>query len=348
MKARPITALILFASAVLFSLSQVPLSLGDEIEYHRTPGSLFERYTTVLFGGDMMFDRYIRQTMDSHGGNFIFSCIAETLGSADLVVMNLEGPITEYPSVSLGSEAGEPNNFIFTFPTEIATLLARYNIRLVSLGNNHTLNLGWEGMHSTRAALRAARVGYFGAPSLGGLESDSFDGASKIENINGVSLAFINYNEFAPEGWRVNAESARAQIVEARKHRYLPIVYTHWGNEYATISLPRQRVLAHDFVDAGAEMVIGSHPHVIEENELYNDKHIYYSLGNFIFDQYWDDNVRTGLLLRVTFTSRSVASVEEIPVELFRDGRTCLKETRISSTLLYKPKARSCFFCGII
>jgi len=264
--------------------------------------------------------------MDNYGGNFIFSCIADVLSSADLVVANLEGPITEYTSVSLGSEVGKPDNFIFTFPTEVATLLVRYNIRLVSLGNNHTLNLGWDGMHSTRAALRAARVGYFGVSPREGQESGSFDGASKIENINGVPLAFINYNEFALEGWRANAEAARAQIVEARKHGYLPIVYTHWGDEYATISVPRQRVLAHDFVDAGAEMVIGSHPHVIEESELYNEKHIYYSLGNFIFDQYWDDDVRTGLLLRVTFTSRGVERIEEIRVQLERDGRTCLVE----------------------
>ncbi|KKW19517.1 MAG: Enzyme of poly-gamma-glutamate biosynthesis (Capsule formation) [Candidatus Adlerbacteria bacterium GW2011_GWC1_50_9] len=268
MKARPIAALTLFASAALFSLSQMPVSPERVVEYHRTPGSLFEPHTTVLFGGDMMFDRYIRQTMDNYGGNFIFSCIADVLSSADLVVANLEGPITEYTSVSLGSEVGKPDNFIFTFPTEVATLLVRYNIRLVSLGNNHTLNLGWDGMHSTRAALRAARVGYFGVSPREGQESGSFDGASKIENINGVPLAFINYNEFALEGWRANAEAARAQIVEARKHGYLPIVYTHWGDEYATISVPRQRVLAHDFVDAGAEMVIGSHPHVIEESEL--------------------------------------------------------------------------------
>ena len=326
MKARPIAALTLFASAALFSLSQMPVSPERVVEYHRTPGSLFEPHTTVLFGGDMMFDRYIRQTMDNYGGNFIFSCIADVLSSADLVVANLEGPITEYTSVSLGSEVGKPDNLIFTFPTEVATLLVRYNIRLVSLGNNHTLNLGWDGMHSTRAALRAARVGYFGVSPREGQESGSFDGASKIENINGVPLAFINYNEFALEGWRANAEAARAQIVEARKHGYLPIVYTHWGDEYATISVPRQRVLAHDFVDAGAEMVIGSHPHVIEESELYNEKHIYYSLGNFIFDQYWDDDVRTGLLLRVTFTSRGVERIEEIRVQLERDGRTCLVE----------------------
>ena len=77
-------------------------------------------------------------------------------------------------------------------------------------------------------------------------------------------------------------------------------------------------------VDAGAEIVIGSHPHVVEESELYRDKYIYYSLGNFIFDQYWNDDVRRGLLLKVWFTENGVARVQEIPIQLERDGRTCV------------------------
>src|SRR3989344_8579875 len=177
MNARPIAVLTLFASAALFSLSQMPVSPERVVEYHRTPGSLFEPHTTVLFGGDMMFDRYIRQTMDNYGGNFIFSCIADVLSSADLVVANLEGPITEYTSVSLGSEVGKPDNLIFTFPTEVATLLVRYNIRLVSLGNNHTLNLGWDGMHSTRPAHRArAGGGVWGSPPGGDGRGGVFGG----------------------------------------------------------------------------------------------------------------------------------------------------------------------------
>jgi poly-gamma-glutamate synthesis protein (capsule biosynthesis protein) len=71
-------------------------------------------------------------------------------------------------------------------------------------------------------------------------------------------------------------------------------------------------------------MVIGSHPHVVEEHELYKGKYIYYSLGNFIFDQYWDDAERDGLLLRVVFDPSGVQSVREIPIELEHDRRTCL------------------------
>ena len=85
----------------------------------------------------------------------------------------------------------------------------------------------------------------------------------------------------------------------------------------------QSRELAHSFVDAGAEIVIGSHPHVVEESEAYKGKHIYYSLGNFIFDQYFSEDVQHGLLLQVTFGQGGVLSVREIPIELKHDRRTC-------------------------
>src|SRR5690606_33310167 len=69
----------------------------------------------------------------------------------------------------------------------------------------------------------------------------------------------------------------------------LIVVYPHWGEEYATTSSPRQQSLAHAFIDAGADAVIGSHPHVVQELELYNEKLIAYSLGNFVFDQYFSE-----------------------------------------------------------
>ena len=112
-------------------------------------------------------------------------------------------------------------------------------------------------------------------------------------------------------------------VPAARARGDIPVVFAHWGIEYATTSSAYSRELAHKFVDAGAEMVAGAHPHVVQEHEVYGDKHIYYSLGNLIFDQYWNEAVRTGLLLYVVFGTNGVEWVTEIPVELLRDGRTC-------------------------
>jgi len=264
----------------------------------------------VLFGGDMMFDRTIRTTIAEKGGDFIFSCIDDTLQSTDLVVANLEGPITAASSLSEGTPIGSSGNYVFTFPPSTAELLAAHRIAIVNLGNNHILNFGASGVRSTESALARAGVGYFG--DIGG------ERVVYRTVRSGVRLAFINYNEFGG-----NASTALAQIKATRAAGELPIVYAHWGVEYASASSANSRELAHRFVDAGAVLVVGSHPHVVQEHETYRGVPIYYSLGNFIFDQYWNDAVRRGLLLKVVFTAQGAASIREIPIELEHDRRTC-------------------------
>ncbi len=271
---------------------------------------------TILFGGDMMFDRYIRSVTERKGGDFIFSCLDPLLKNEDLVVANLEGPITNNSSVSVGTTPGSDKNFIFTFPIATAELLYTHNVRMVNIGNNHIENFGADGVRATMSVLQAARVGYFGDP---------IDRTVDARDINGVSLAFISYNEFGPStgSGQAAASTTIRQIQEAREQGKLPIVYTHWGIEYATTSAERIRTLARAFVDAGAEIVFGSHPHVAQEREFYSGKYIYYSLGNLIFDQYWYEDVRQGLMVRVVFDAHGVQYVEEVKVELMRDGRTC-------------------------
>lgn len=288
------------ALAVLLVLASEESKLAIERVLHQEPTA------TVLFGGDMLFDRSVRTVMREEGGDFIFSCISETLREADLVVANLEGPIASNPSVSEGTVPGEPNNFRFTFDPSVAGLLFYYNIRLVNLGNNHVMNFGLAGLKETTQWLENANVAYFG------------DGVVYKMSLNGVPLAFVNYNEFGQQHPHL-LEDVRMLYEEGN----VVVVYAHWGEEYEE-PLPRVEALARQFVDAGAALVVGSHPHVVQKSERYKEKFIYYSLGNFIFDQYFNDAVRNGLLLRVTFTKQGVEHVQELPVALKTDRRTCL------------------------
>lgn len=268
----------------------------------------------VLFGGDMMFDRSIRIASQENGDDYLFSCLAETLKDADLIVANLEGPITTHDSISIDSEVGSGENMTFTFPTSTATLLKRHTISLVNLGNNHIMNFSREGLLQTKQWLEKAGVSYFGDP-------DSLE-AEKVARptINGIKFSFVNWSDWTSD----KTDHTVAQVHEEAESGRVVVVYTHWGEEYVEPT-PRMRELAHSFVDAGAAIVVGSHPHIVQEHEVYNGKDIYYSLGNFIFDQYFTEEVRSGLLLRVTFNKEGVASVKEIPVYLERDRRTCLK-----------------------
>src|SRR3989338_661961 len=279
------------------------------------------KQATIIFGGDIMFDRSVRKAVDVKGGNFIFSCIDETLKSSDLIVANLEGPITNHASVSATSTPGGEFNYTFTFPPATAGLLYKHKVRIVNLRNNHILNFGTAGVRSTISELENAGVWYFGDP---------IHHSVYLEHaFSPIIFAFINYNEFAPTEHTnileyVGMSSTTVESIQKTRARgYIPIVYTHWGEEYATTSSAYSRELAHSFIDAGAEIVIGSHPHVVQEHEIYNGKHIYYSLGNFIFDQYFSDDVRRGLLLRVVFGTEGVKSIKEIPVYLETDRRTC-------------------------
>ena len=144
------------------------------------------------------------------------------------------------------------------------------------------------------------------------------DGRVARVDIGGVNFSFVNWSDWTSD----KTDHTVAQVREEAQSGRVVVVYTHWGEEYVPPP-PRVRALAHSFVDAGAAIVIGSHPHIVQEHEVYNGTHIYHSLGNFIFDQYWEDAVRNGLLLRVRFDSSEVRSVQEIPIRLDQDRRTC-------------------------
>ena len=285
--------------------------------YATTP----EPRATLMFGGDMMFDRSIREAMERNGDDHVFSCIGDVLRSVDLVVANLEGPVTTHASKSIGTKVGGEGNYTFTFPTSTAALLARHNIRLVSIGNNHIMNFSREGLEQTKRWLDEAGVAYFGDPDLGEEE--------RVERlaIRGVPFSFVHWSDWTSDpsaalragNTNPTVEQVRREASEGR----VVVVYTHWGDEYVP---PRERVkiLAHQFIDAGASIVIGSHPHIVQEKEIYNGKQIYYSLGNFIFDQYWEESVRRGLLLRIEFTTTGVSHVEEISIDNQTDRRSCV------------------------
>lgn len=269
----------------------------------------------ILFGGDLMFDRSVRIAMRENGDDHVFSCLPNSLWDTDLVVANLEGPVTTHSSVSVGSAVGSAENTTFTFATSTATLLKRHNMQLVNLGNNHIMNFGREGLLQTKEWLEKAGVAYFGDP-------DAMEDAKVARpSINGIPFSFVNWSDWTSD----KTDHTVAQVRKEAESGRVVVVYTHWGNEYVPPT-PQMRQLAHSFVDAGAAIVIGSHPHIVQEHETYQGRPIYYSLGNFVFDQYFNEEVRNGLLLRIAFTKEGVKDVEEVPVYLERDRRTCLKE----------------------
>jgi AmmeMemoRadiSam system protein B len=273
---------------------------------------------TLLFGGDLMFDRNIRLKLQQFGMRHSLQELESLFAGYDYVIANLEGPITTSTSKSVGSAPGSTNNFLFTFDPKIAQTLFDQHLRIVNLGNNHILNFGTAGAASTKEYLKASNVQFFGDTTI---EKDSAERTLIIE-AKGLKIGFVSYNQFVTNG----EKNAKADLAWIRPQVDLVVVYTHWGNEYVPTANNPIVTLAHQFVDAGADLVIGSHPHVIQNKEDYKGKRIYYSLGNMVFDQYFQPEVQKGLLVGVTIDVPTKAfAFTELEIQLKTNGQTVLK-----------------------
>ncbi len=244
----------------------------------------------ILFLGDLMLDRQNRILLNRRGAGFFTEKIERLFWGQDLNVANLEGPITTRSSLSVGQPVENPNHFRFTFePRGTINFLQANRINLVNLGNNHILNFGSKGLKETENFLRKTQVDYFGDPL-------DLKQMGVIEEVGGRKIAFVNYNQF-----RKFSSAEVAKLVTKMKEKSdLVIVYAHWGEEYKLVNNARQQQLAHQFIEAGADLIVGSHPHVVQPIEVYQGKAIFYSLGNFVFDQYFSRDVRSELALLVT------------------------------------------------
>lgn len=307
---------IILAGWLFLRMNQTPQPKNSELFGQRSQlesrePALSLSKATILFGGDMQFDRYIRDVIDKHGGTFVFDGLRPEFQKADLVVANLEGPITDMPSVSEASVEGSRNNYTFTFPVETAGLLKQENISLVNIGNNHILNFKHDGVRQTKESLERAGVDYFGSPL-------STDERVHIRTISSIRIGFVNYNEFI---WR-GREKVIEDIALVKDQTDFIVVYAHWGKEYVEATR-EMRVLGHEFIDSGADLVIGSHPHVVQATEEYRGKRIYYSLGNLIFDQYFRPETQSGLVIRAVFDlSTKRITFAELPILLKTNGQT--------------------------
>ncbi|HIQ56730.1 TPA: CapA family protein, partial [Candidatus Gracilibacteria bacterium] len=136
-----------------------------------------------------------------------------------------------------------------------------------------------------------------------------------FQEVRDVKIAFIAYHElFNGDTSPITTE---IQKIKSEKLAEFIVIYAHWGDEYLQKIHPRPQKKAHAFIDAGADIVIGHHPHVVQPMEIYNDKYIFYSLGNFVFDQVLGKSVRTRLGLGLEFICENNCENKKINYTLF-------------------------------
>jgi poly-gamma-glutamate synthesis protein (capsule biosynthesis protein) len=144
---------------------------------------------------------------------------------------------------------------------------------------------------------------------------------------------------------QVDVENLKKLLREMEEKTDLTIVFVHWGEEYRTVHTDAQELLAHVLIDSGADAIIGHHPHVVEDVDEYRGKPIFYSLGNFIFDQYWGPEVEEGYAVRVTLKKRSV-TYELLPYIMKERSAPEFIDGEEHTTFLKKYMPTGVFFDG--
>lgn len=274
-----------------------------------------EKKATLTIFGDIMLDRRVRKTLDEKGSAYPLVKMERFMMGSDRVIANLEGPFTDNKSVA------QPNVLVFTFDPQHAPTLKKFGITSVSLANNHTLNFGGQGLQNTRDVLKKTGIAYFGDPS-------NKTEISYVEEVGGLKIAHVGYHQFS-----FGFENVIAEVKRLRPLVDYILVYPHWGEEYETTKpTSRSKQEAHAFIDAGADIILGGHPHVVQPLELYKNKMIVYSMGNFIFDQQFSEDVKTGLSVGLVLSERAV-EFHLFPIE-HNDMQISLSGARKRDTLL--------------
>lgn len=255
-----------------------------------------DNLVTILFTGDVMLGRSVNKNIqDSRNPSWPFVYVQDILASADITYINLENPlISDCPVVESGMKfCGDIGN---------VAGLVNSGIDVVSLANNHTSNYGLDGLNETIATLESNNI-----KAIGGARSTTLVSGNH-------KYTFYSYND-------VGEDAFKWVIKFPKQNHELVIVTFHWGAEYQFTPTSRQVTLARLAIDSGADLVLGAHPHWVQTSEIYKGKPIYYSLGNFVFDQEWSAETKRGLAVRFTYLGLDLHQTEELPVLIENYGQ---------------------------
>jgi poly-gamma-glutamate synthesis protein (capsule biosynthesis protein) len=273
---------------------------------------------TLYAVGDVMLGRYIAKVMAIRGSDYPFREITPALHTGDIVFGNLEAIIS-----SDGATPLFPNKpYSFHASSVAAQALKNAGFHVLSLANNHAMDYGPDALAETRRLLSGKGIAVFGA----GKDINEARRPVVITS-HGMRFGFLGYG--VAHSRKVYATLDRAGIVpiwmddirkdiqDLRKQCDVLIVSLHWGREYDTSPSQKQREESHQIIDWGADIIIGHHPHVMQGIEIYKNRVIAYSLGNFIFDQRGKGTDRS-FILACRFRGKALYSAEIIPLDRYR------------------------------
>lgn len=293
---------------------------------------------TVAAVGDMHFDRQVRVLINKSGSTAPLAEVAPQLAAADIAVGNLESTLSD-----LG-ERRTDKDYTFKGDPRGVEALAHAGIDFVSLANNHALDCGTDALLDTIARLDASGIAHSGA---GANAADAW--APAVRDVNGTTVAYLAFSHILPNGFiatsnkagiaqgRMNMDQVETAIRNADATYDYVLVSFHWGVENVDDCNAEQVADGHRAIDAGADLVLAHHPHVIQAVEYYNGKLIAYSLGDFVFDHY---SRKTGeaFVLEAELGPNGIGAVTVTPVYLDQYGRPEYVTGEAAATILERLK----------
>lgn len=293
---------VLVTFGIVYYLSTVKPKIDDVVlETKKTKEAVLpkkeEEKLSFIIGGDVMLGRAVAwkfkndvtQAFENLGEGFF--------AKEDMGILNLEGPIsaTEFQADPT------PDNLIFNFPPQSVDALKYLGVSAVSLANNHSYNQGKTGFEETKTLLNNA-----GIVSIGNQKEFGMVRLGDVKKK--LSLITINLLE--------DNSDITGVITDEKKAGNVVLVFPHWGSEYENQSHGQlQENAAHSWIEAGADIVIGSHPHVVQDIEIYKNKPIVYSLGNLIFDQTFSVPTQEGLIVKGNIVDNKL-TLEFLPTKI--------------------------------
>jgi len=312
--------IFLFAISVfVISLSLKPkiIEIQGRAQVSKVPEN-FSKEISLILVGDIMLDRRVKITMIKNGDwKFPFLKIADDFKNADILVGNLEGPI---------SDKGKKVGSIYSFRNDPKAIegLIYAGFDVISFANNHAFDYGREAFEDCLTRLSNSEISYVGA---GFNEKEAF--SLIIKEINGAKIGFLAYTNLGPESWKATEsnsgiawisekdfEKIRKIIENAKSQVDVLIVSLHSGEEYQKTPTQFQIDFSRMVIDTGADIVIGHHPHVIQPNKKYGNGYIFYSLGNFVFDQSFSKETMEGQILKVLIENNKIKEVIPINIKI--------------------------------
>lgn len=247
---------------------------------------------TISFAGDVTMGNYkgspyygtFDNEFQNRGGDFdyFFENVKDVFADDDLSVLNLEGPLTT-------AQNAKVKKFAFKGDPSYVNILKSGNIEAVTLANNHSEDYFEEGMKDTKFILDENDIKYFGL------------GEKAIVETNGINVGLLGYNGLSENYTKENLDNMKRDIESLEKEADMVAVYFHWGVEKSYSPNQTQKDFAYNAIDYGSDLVIGSHPHVLQGIEEYNGKYIAYSLGNFCFGGNKNPSDKDSMIYQQTF-----------------------------------------------